>query len=103
MPHPPQHPINAPSIPLPQSGAAPSHMGQLSRPPNPDSDLSAGPETYLVYCADEINRTSSRERLRSLARRASLCVFHSCNCFPSPLSIFCTEELSREKEKNASR
>jgi hypothetical protein len=75
MPRPPQHHINAPSIPLPQSCAPPIHMGQLSPPPNPDPDLSAGLKTYLVCCADEIDRTSSCERSRSLAQRDSLCAF----------------------------
>jgi hypothetical protein len=76
MHRPLQHHLNAPSVPLPQSGAAPSHMGQLSLPPNPNPDLSAGPETYLVYYADGIDRrTSSCKRSRSLAQRASLYVF----------------------------
>jgi hypothetical protein len=94
MRRPLQHHINAPSVPLPHSGTAPSHMGQLSPPPNPDPDLSAGPETYLVYWIDW---TSSCKRLRSLAQRASLCVFlfHSASLSLTPR----TEELPRKKEE----
>ncbi|KAG2335625.1 hypothetical protein BDR05DRAFT_334100 [Suillus weaverae] len=36
---------------------------------------SAGPESYLIYYADELDRTSSCERRRFLAQRDSLCVF----------------------------
>jgi hypothetical protein len=100
MPRPFQHHIDAPSIPLHQSGAPPSHMGQLSRLHNPDPDLSAGPETYLVYCADEIYRTSSCKRSRFLTQRDSLCVFSLFFSFAT--KPFRIEELSREKEKDTS-
>jgi hypothetical protein len=71
------HHINAPSVPLPRSGAVPSHMGQLNPPPNPNPDLSAGPKIYLVYYTDGIDQTFSCKRSRSLAQPASLCVFFS--------------------------
>jgi hypothetical protein len=95
MRRPLQHHINVPSVPSPQSGAAPSHMGQLSPPPNLDPDLSAGPETYLVYYTDGIDRTSGCERSRSLTQGASLCVFlfHSSSLSLTPR----TEELQRKK------
>ncbi|KIK41488.1 hypothetical protein CY34DRAFT_202097 [Suillus luteus UH-Slu-Lm8-n1] len=67
-----QHHSGAPLVPLPQSGSATDHMGQLSLPPNPDPNLSAGPEIYLVYYVGGINRTFSCKRSRFLAQRASL-------------------------------
>ncbi|KAG1849491.1 hypothetical protein F4604DRAFT_1810542 [Suillus subluteus] len=67
-----QHHVNALSIPFPPFGAASSHRGQLSQIPNRDPNLSAGLKTYLVYYAEEMDRTSSCERSRSLTRRASL-------------------------------
>ncbi|KIK41945.1 hypothetical protein CY34DRAFT_174389 [Suillus luteus UH-Slu-Lm8-n1] len=72
MRRPLQHHSNTPSVPLPQSGAVTSHMGQLSPPPNPDPNLSAGPKTYLIYYVEGIDRTSSCKRSRSLTQRASL-------------------------------
>jgi hypothetical protein len=69
-------PSNTPSVPLPHSGAALGHMRQLSPPPNPDSDLSAGSEIYLVHYADEMDQISSCERLMLPAQQANLCVFY---------------------------
>jgi hypothetical protein len=97
MRRPLQHHINATSVPLPQSGAAPSHMGQLSPPPNPDPDLSAGPKIYLVYYTDGINRTSSCERSGSLSQGASLSVFSLSQFFLSLTPH--TEELPRNKKE----
>jgi hypothetical protein len=98
MPHPLQHHINAPSIPLPHSCAAPSNMGQLSLPPNPDPDPSAGFETFLVYCADEIDRTSSCERSRSLTQRDSLCVCSLLFSFATK-SFLHRGTITRERER----
>jgi hypothetical protein len=98
MPRPLQHHINAPSVPLPQFGAASSHMGQQSPPPNPDSNFLAGPKIFLVYCADEIHRTFSCERSRSLAQRESLCVFFTLILL-SPLSLFAQRNYHAKKRK----
>jgi hypothetical protein len=98
MPRPLQHHINAPSIPLPQSRAPPSHMGQLSFPPNPVPNLSAGPETFLVYCADEIDRASSCKRSMFLAQRESLCVC-SLSFFFTTKSFSHRGTITRERER----
>ncbi|KAG2356153.1 hypothetical protein BDR07DRAFT_473495 [Suillus spraguei] len=61
--------IDTPSV-LPHSGAAQS--GQLSTILDLDSDLLARLGTYLVSYAEEMHRTSSCKRSRSLTQRESL-------------------------------
>ncbi|KIK38875.1 hypothetical protein CY34DRAFT_365704 [Suillus luteus UH-Slu-Lm8-n1] len=77
------HHVNAPSVPVLHSGTAPYHMEQLNPLPNPNPDLSVGPETYLVSYADEMNRKSSFERSRFLAQWESRCFFSISSFFPT--------------------
>ncbi|KAG1893957.1 uncharacterized protein F5891DRAFT_1256682 [Suillus fuscotomentosus] len=73
MGHPFLYHANAASVASTHSGIAQSHTGKLGTILDLGPTLSVGPGTwYPVYYIDEMDRTSSCERSRSLAQRESL-------------------------------